>query len=131
MPEPLQIAFTLAIMMLGAGGMVTLMMRARHLYGWPSVRNRFMGNSDSDVKLAALKSHEKLALEKLEVLKQALAMGWDDAQLKALDARLDQLVGRDNVARIAASGELPAAGLESMALNPAEELARMRSREQG
>jgi hypothetical protein len=125
MPEPIQIALTMMLMMLGAGGMATLILRARQAYGWPSLRQRFTGTNDSDVKLAALKSYENLAQEKIDVLKRAIDMGWDEAQLKALDARLEQLVGRGEVGRIVAGG-LPSSDLESIALSPAQELERLK-----
>jgi hypothetical protein len=48
----------------------------------------------------ALETYERLAKEKLEVLKTALAMGYKDDDLAALDARLERLVGRDKLAEI-------------------------------
>jgi hypothetical protein len=127
MPEPVQIGFTMMLMMLGAGGMATLIFRARHLYGWPSLRQRFSGTNDADVKLAALKTYEKLAQEKIDVLRRAIDMGWDDARLSALDARLEQLVGRDEVTRIVENGRLPSADLAKLPRTPTEELDRIRS----
>ncbi len=48
----------------------------------------------------ALETYERLAKEKLEVIKTALAMGYKDDDLAALDARLERLVGRDKLAEI-------------------------------
>lgn len=45
----------------------------------------------------ARRSYERIALEKLEVIKTALAMGYAADDLKDLDARLEQLVGADKL----------------------------------
>jgi hypothetical protein len=127
MPEPLIAALTVATMMLGTAGMVTLILRARFLYGGGRRGGLFRHNetNDADVRLAALQSYQKLSQEKLDVMKRAIDMGWDDAQLRALDARLEQLVGKDEVGKIA-SGGLPSADLQTMALSPAQELERLK-----
>jgi hypothetical protein len=127
MPEPVQAMLVLSTLMLGVGGMITMLLRARHLYGGGR-RNGLFSRSEtneSDVRLAALKSYETLSREKLDVLKRAIDMGWDDVQLRALDARLEQLVGKDEVGKIATGG-LPSADLQSMVLSPAQELERIR-----
>jgi hypothetical protein len=125
MPDALQAALFLCTMMLGMGGMATLIMRARHLYGAPSLRNRLLGSGDSDVRMAALRTYEKLASEKLDVVRRALDLGWGDAELKALDARLEQLVGRESLERIA-SGDVLSRDLETATGSPEQELAKLR-----
>jgi hypothetical protein len=45
----------------------------------------------------ARKTYERIALEKLEVIKTALAMGYTHSELQELDARLERLVGADKL----------------------------------
>lgn len=52
------------------------------------------------VTAKALETYERLAKEKLDVIKTALAMGYKDNELAALDARLEQLVGADKLTEI-------------------------------
>lgn len=58
------------------------------------------GQVSPQVTAKALETYERLAKEKLEVIKTALAMGYKDDDLAALDARLERLVGRDKLAEI-------------------------------
>ena len=44
--------------------------------------------------------YEKLVREKLEVLKTAIALGYDDVQLAKLDTRLEELIGKDELKRL-------------------------------
>jgi len=48
----------------------------------------------------ALETYERLAREKLEVIKTALTMGYSDDDLKRLDERLEKLIGKDKLAQI-------------------------------
>lgn len=52
------------------------------------------------VTAKALETYERLAKDKLEVIKTALAMGYKDDDLAALDARLERLVGADKLTEI-------------------------------
>lgn len=56
----------------------------------------------------ALETYERLAREKLEVMKTALTMGYSDEELKRLDDRLEKLIGKDKLAQIL-RGDGPAA----------------------
>lgn len=44
-------------------------------------------------RIEARKMYERLALEKLDVMKTAIAMGYTKNELGALDQRLEQLIG--------------------------------------
>jgi hypothetical protein len=48
-------------------------------------------------RTAARKLYERLALEKLDVLKTAVAMGYTHDELRALDQRLEQLIGKEQL----------------------------------
>lgn len=48
----------------------------------------------------ALETYERLAREKLEVIKTALTMGYGDEELKRLDDRLEKLIGKEKLAAI-------------------------------
>lgn len=52
------------------------------------------------VTAKALETYERLAKDKLEVIKTALAMGYKDDDLAALDARLERLIGADKLTEI-------------------------------
>src|SRR5438477_9594077 len=134
MPALLLAMLSFAIGLLGVGGFVTLLLRARHLYVWPKGR-RHGGlfaryeTTEADVRMAALTAYQKLAEDKIDVLKRAIDLGWKDADLKALDARLEQLVGKEELRRIA-SGGLPSTDLEGIALTPEQELALLKQKTQ-
>ena len=42
-------------------------------------------------------TYERIVLEKLDVIKNAVAMGYSQNELAALDARLEKLVGREKL----------------------------------
>lgn len=52
----------------------------------------------------ALETYERLAQEKLEVIKTALAMGYSDSEISKLDARLENLIGKDKLEQILQGG---------------------------
>jgi len=54
----------------------------------------------------ALQVYENLVKEKLDVLKTALAMGYNQEDLQRLDARLEKLIGKEHLQQIA-RGEVP------------------------
>lgn len=56
------------------------------------------------VNTKALETYERLAKEKLDVIKTALAMGYGDKELAELDARLEKLVGKDALQQILRDG---------------------------
>jgi hypothetical protein len=51
-------------------------------------------------RLKALEIYHDLAKEKLDVIKTAIAAGLSDAELDALDQRLEHLIGRDKLAEL-------------------------------
>ena len=58
----------------------------------------------SPATLKALETYERLAQEKLEVIKTALAMGYSDDEIAKLDARLESLIGKDQLTQILQGG---------------------------
>jgi hypothetical protein len=50
----------------------------------------------------ARKLYERLVQEKLDVIKTAVAMGHDESNLRILDERLEQLIGRDKLENLLA-----------------------------
>ena len=48
-------------------------------------------------RIEARKLYERLALEKLDVIKTAVAMGYTHDELIALDRRLEQLIGKEQL----------------------------------
>jgi len=56
--------------------------------------------------LKALAAYERLAKEKMDVMKTALAMGYHDDDLARLDARLESLIGREKLEQIVAGAAM-------------------------
>jgi hypothetical protein len=52
------------------------------------------------VTTKALETYERLAKDKLEVIKTALALGYSDDEIAKLDTRLDHLIGQDKLQQI-------------------------------
>jgi len=77
----------------------------------------------------ARKTYERIALEKLEVLKTALAMGYTHNELQELDARLEKLVGADKLQTLlnARQPVTPAAQTELMDTDLEAEIQRLRA----
>jgi hypothetical protein len=88
---------------------------------WAEVLKPFQKSTVADVEELRLKdkaearaAYERVVLAKLEVMKTAITMGYDDAELKALDQRLEGLIGADKVAGLVdpiATQVLPTADL--------------------
>lgn len=53
-------------------------------------------------RLKALEAYKALVHEKMDVIKTALAMGYRAEELERLDARLEKLIGREQLANIMA-----------------------------
>jgi hypothetical protein len=57
----------------------------------------------------ARQAYERIAMEKLEVLKAGITMGYSQQELKELDQRLERLIGEDKLKKVldpAKSGKL-------------------------
>jgi hypothetical protein len=48
-------------------------------------------------QIKALETYERLAKDKMDVIKTALAMGYHEDDLARLDARLEKLIGKDKL----------------------------------
>jgi hypothetical protein len=79
---------------------------------------------DPEQQKAALEAYKHAVSEKMDVLRTAINMGWGDEELKRLDARLEQLIGQDELKRLL-EGDIPAAqGAQGM--DAQQELSRLR-----
>ncbi len=76
------------------------------------------------------KMYERLALEKLDVIKTAVAMGYAQSDLKELDARLERLIGAEQLAQLLDPRipGIPQAPGEMLHAELTEELEQMRRR---
>jgi hypothetical protein len=74
---------------------------------------------------AALEAYKHAVSEKMDVLRTAINMGWGNDELKALDARLEQLIGADELRRLT-EGEIPTVS-GAAGMDPAEEISRLRT----
>jgi hypothetical protein len=73
----------------------------------------------------ALQVYENLVKEKLDVVKTALAMGYNQDDLARLDARLEQLIGKEQLEKLS-RGEVPTASPDLLKNDIREELAKLR-----
>ncbi|GEM_PF-2475834 len=84
---------------------------AKHLFGPTGGRMKIHASREAERTLAAsrLKAeerakarelYERLVREKLEVVKDAIAMGYSEADLDRLDARLEELIGREQLRQL-------------------------------
>lgn len=84
---------------------------AKHLFGPTGRRLKIHAERDAERTLDAsrLKAeerakarelYERLVREKLEVVKDAIAMGYSEADLDRLDARLEELIGREQLKQL-------------------------------
>ena len=81
-----------------------------------------------DDKREARRSFERLAIEKLDVIKTAVAMGYRDEELDALDQRLEKLVGADKLGALIdpQAASVPRASSELFDTDFDKELERVR-----
>jgi hypothetical protein len=74
----------------------------------------------------ALEVYQKLAHEKLEVIKTALAMGYSQEDLARLDARLERLIGKEQLQQLAVGNvPMPSADMANHSLE--DELRELRT----
>lgn len=118
-----------------AAGMFASKMHKRF---WTSLLEPYRRSTVADVEELRLKdkaearaAYERVILAKLEVMKTAVVMGFNDSELKALDQRLEALVGSDKVAGLVdpvATQALPSAELLDVDLQ--REVAHIRELQQ-
>jgi hypothetical protein len=74
--------------------------------------------------------YERLALEKLDVLKTAIAMGYQKGDIADLDARLEKLLGSDKLKTLLESSpKAPLASSELQMIELGAELERQRTKQ--
>lgn len=85
-------------------------------------------------RIEARKMYERIVRDKLDVMKTAIAMGFQDNELKELDARLERLVGSEKMQELLdAKPSVPVAPTEALDAELTRELdavRRMRSERQ-
>lgn len=80
---------------------------------------------DPAQRAAALEAYKHAISEKMDVMRLAIEKGWGDEELKRLDARLEELVGKDHLKRLL-DGELPQQERGADSMDPVEEITRLR-----
>ncbi len=90
---------------------------------------RRMGNLSRAERDKALEVYRDLAREKLDVMKNAIAMGYSEGELDRLDKRLEKLIGREKLEEII-DGGLPEADLDMRDRDLLRELKRLRERDE-
>jgi hypothetical protein len=120
--------------LLGIGFMVAMIIMASAIAkrimwsgGVPTTKGKHvvvqqLGSVDRQKALAV---YENLCREKLDVMKTALAMGWSQDDLNRLDARLEKLIGQEQLQQLA-RGEVPQASADLSSMNLSRETALLK-----
>ena len=74
----------------------------------------------SQAQLKALEVYQALGQEKLDIIKTAVAMGYSHDEVARLDERLERLIGKEQLEKLAA-GTPPMAGAELESVNLSDE----------
>jgi hypothetical protein len=110
-PDSILVPLGIFLILLGIGAMVAIIRWSGWVFHprrisagiWPQGR---LGAATQDERFKALEAYRQLASEKLDVIKTAIAMGYNEQELKRLDARLEQLIGAEAVQQLV-HGEAP------------------------
>ena len=86
--EDALIGFTTIFLLFGTPLLIAVLI----FVGWLISSNR-----KSHEVASARESYERLVRDKLDVIKTAIAMGQSDDEIRALDARLERLIGTDKL----------------------------------
>jgi hypothetical protein len=81
--------------------------------------------ADPEQRKETLEAYKYAVAQKMAVMRAAIEQGWGDDELKRLDERLEQLIGKDDMQRLQ-NGELPANGRAAEGLDGDLEVARLR-----
>jgi hypothetical protein len=84
-----------------------------------------LGIGSSEERLKALDIYKSLASEKMDVIKTAITMGYNQKELERLDARLEQLIGADALKKIV-KGDVPLPAAELSLRDMEAELLELR-----
>ena len=89
---------------------------------------RRLANLSKSERDKALEVYRDIAREKLDVMKNAIAMGYTESELENLDKRLEKLIGRDKLEEIL-DGGLPQADHDMLDRDLLRELNRLREKD--
>jgi hypothetical protein len=127
-PDLFFIPFAFLVMMLGAATMVAII-RWSGWYFHPrrlgELRGAGLRASTQEERFKAIEAYRQLASEKLDVIKTAITMGYNEQELKRLDLRLEELIGADALQRLV-RGDLPLPSRELDRASLATELQALR-----
>jgi hypothetical protein len=109
-PDIFAVAIAISTVCFSIGGAVCLLRWSmwkfdRRIHRGDQMASR-LGIGSSEERLKALDTYKALASEKLDVIKTAITMGYNQKELERLDARLEQLIGADALKKIV-KGEAP------------------------
>ena len=80
----------------------------------------------TELAAIARDAYERIVRDKLDVIKTALAMGYSRADIEALDARLEKLIGRDKLDELLSDEGAPLVDADLMDTDLTHELNRLR-----
>lgn len=136
MPFFIELGLMIAIIILASS-------LAKHLFGPTGGRMKVHASREAEHTLEASRVkaeertkarelYERLVREKLEVVKDAIAMGYSEAELDRLDARLEELVGREQLQRLLSDEpEAPTPNADLMDTDLLAEAERLKQPRQG
>ena len=129
-PDTISVPLGFFIMFIGIGAMVAIIRWSGWMFHPRRIgeyRGAGLRQATQDERARALESYRQLASEKLDVIKTAIAMGYNEQELKRLDARLEQLIGTDAVEKLV-HGQLPLPSCELQRADLQTELRAIRER---
>ena len=87
--DPFEQMLGIFVMLLGCSFAMGTLGIIIHMYVKAARRERRMQR--------AIESYERIIVERMDVIKTAIAVGFDSDQLDALDSRLEKLIGRERL----------------------------------
>jgi hypothetical protein len=110
-PDTITVPLGICMIVLSFGGAVALMRWSAWMFHPRRLSRQLLlgGNtfaSSQDERLKALETYRALASEKMDVIKTAITMGYNERELQRLDARLEQLIGAEALQKLI-HGDLP------------------------
>lgn len=124
MPELIQIGVMVAIIIFASTAAKAIFGSSGKSPGTRRHERQQAGLSKNE-RDKALEVYRDLAKEKLDVMKNAIAMGYTESELESLDKRLEKLIGRDKLEEII-DGGLPQADHDMLDKDLLRERQRLR-----
>ncbi len=130
-----EIVMFITILLSASLGVGILVARFKRRYLLGIFKDAAQAKPDKDVEIERIRAkdraearelYERVVCEKLDVIKTALAMGYNQQELKHLDQRLEQLVGTHKLQSLLEGQAAPIPSVELLDADLAQELAAVK-----